>query len=116
MKKSICLSTAILIVAGLAVLLSSCVLPGTGTIHVYNKLDSGEITALYIYLEGSADKGPNELSSPLAIDQMHIELGVDPGDYTIEANIDPGSYKVINNVTVREGTIHIVTIVESDKT
>ena len=115
MKKFICLSTAILIATGVSLLLSGCVLPGTGTIHVYNKLDSDQITALYIYSVGSADKGPNEISSPLLVDQLHVELGVDPGDYTIEADIGSGSGTAVDSVTVVEGTIHIVTIHESDR-
>lgn len=115
MKKFICLSTAILIAAGVSLLMSSCVLPGTGTIHVYNKLDSDQITALYIYPEGSADNGPNEISSPLLVDQLHVELGVEPGDYTIEADIGSGSGTAVDSVTVVEGTIHVITITEGDR-
>jgi len=115
MKKSICFSTALLLLAALFMVMSSCVLPGTGTIHIRNKLSSGEITELYIYPDGSLNKGSSVLSSPLAIDELHIELGVDPGDYTIEAIIDGGPATAIVYKTVEEDTIHIVWIYDSDK-
>ena len=114
MKKRICLSTSILLLGAILLVMSGCVLPGTGTIHIRNKLTSGEITELYIYPDGSLDKGSSVISSPLAIDELHIELGVDPGDYTIEAIIDGGPTTAKDYVTVEEGTIHVVWIFDSD--
>ena len=114
MKKTIYIATLLLLLAAVLFVMSSCVLPGTGTIHIRNKLSSGEITELYIYPDGSLDKGSSVISSPLALDELHIELGVDPGDYTIEAIIDGGTDTAIVDKTVEEGTVHIVWIVDSD--
>jgi len=114
MKKSIYVSATLLLLAVAVILISGCVLPGTGTIHVRNRLSSGDITSLYIYPDGSLDKGSSVISSPLAYDELYIELGVDPGDYTVEAIIDGGTNTAQDYVSVEEGTIHAVWIGDGD--
>jgi len=89
---------------------------GTGSVRVSNYLTgSREITALYIYIQGSGYKGGNVLDGRwLYYCEDHLEKGVNPGDYTIEAQIDEGADTAVENITVEEGVIDIVWITDSD--
>lgn len=101
-------------IATAALLLGSCVLPGTGTINVRNRLTGDrQITALYIYPTGSPDTA-NEISSPMDYDDVHSEIGLDPGPWTVESIVDGGAASAIEEVNVEEGTIDVVWIVDSD--
>jgi hypothetical protein len=93
---------------------AGCVLPGTGTISVRNRLSGDrQITALYIYPQGSPDTS-NEISGPMDYNDTHCELGVAPGAWTIEAVIDSGAATAKENVTVVEGTLYPIWISDSD--
>jgi hypothetical protein len=97
-----------------ALLLGSCVLPGTGTINVRNRLGGDrQITALYIYPTGTPDT-VNEISSALDYNDLHSEIGVDPGAWTIEAIVDGGPDKAIEDVIIEDGVIEVVWIIDSD--
>lgn len=105
----------ILALAAIAVLvLGGCVLPGTGTANVRNRMTGGkQITALYIYPTGSPDTN-NEISSPMDYNDVHSEVGLDPGAWTVEAVVDGGAATAIENIEIEDGTIDVVWIYDSD--
>jgi hypothetical protein len=94
-------------------ILGSCVLPGTATINVRNRISGRSITALYIYPQGAPDTR-NEISSALDYDDVHVELGVAPGPVTVHAVIDSGVDVAMDHLTVVEGTIYPVWIEVGD--
>ena len=92
-----------------------CVLPGTGTVDISNRLSgTQEITALYLYLTGSDDTGPSIIDEPLPPQHGHSELGVEPGDYTVEAEIDYGAATAMVEIEVRARVVNVVWITDSD--
>jgi hypothetical protein len=91
--------------------LAGCVYPGTGTLHIRNEMTACRtITALYLYKHEDLDRGSSIIRSPICPNEYHIELGVAPGDYTIEAEIDNGVETAIVDRTVEEGTYYFVNI------
>jgi hypothetical protein len=94
-------------------LLGSCVLPGTGTMNVRNRLSGREITALYIYPQGDPDT-QNEISSPMEYDDVHMETGLEPGMWTVKAIVDSGADTATEDVEIEEGVIDIVWILNVD--
>jgi hypothetical protein len=105
----------ILALAAIAVLvLGSCVLPGTGTANVRNRMTGGKlITALYIYPTGTPDTD-NEISTPLDYNDVHSEIGLDPGPWTVEAIVDDGAATALEDIVIEDGTIDVVWIYDSD--
>jgi len=104
---------AALLVLALPFILGSCVIAGTGTIHVVNWLSSGDITSLYIYPQGQPDTR-DEIGNTLHKNDFHEEIGLKPGPYTIHAVIDYGAAAAEEYVTVEEGVVHIVPIGDGD--
>jgi hypothetical protein len=113
MRKSIL--TVVLVAVLLLFLLTGCVFPGTGTLHIRNEMTAcRSITALYLYKESDQDRGSSIISSPLCPNEGHTEGMVDPGEYIIEAEIDNGAETATRNQSVEEGTYHIVHIYDSN--
>jgi hypothetical protein len=111
MKK---LFPTIALVAITVLILGSCVLPGTGTANVRNRLSGDrQITALYIYPTGSPDTD-SEISSPMDYNDVHSEIGLDPGAWTIEAVVDSGAATAVEDIVIEDGVIDVVWIVDSD--
>lgn len=105
----------ILVLVGIAVLvLGSCVWPGTGTIRLRHDLSGARtITAVYIYPTGSPDTD-NWISSTMVHGDVQSILGVPPGPTTVVAVINSGAETASETLTVTDGTIHVVWIVDSD--
>ncbi len=107
MKKRILLSScaAVLLVA-LPLLLGSCVIGDTGTIHVIN-YRSESITALYVYPLGSPDTN-DHISSALHTNDYHEVIGLAPGEWTVHAVFNYGAYNIEKNQTVESGVVHFM--------
>jgi hypothetical protein len=104
----------LLLLVGTLVVLGSCVLPGTGSINVKNRLSGGKvITDLYIYPTGSPDTS-SDLGGTLAYNETHAVLGVAPGPTTVHVIIDSGAAEAEETLTVEEGTWYPVWIGDSD--
>jgi hypothetical protein len=87
-------------------LLGSCVLPGTGTIHVKNRLsDQKDIARLYIYPTGSPDTQIDH--GTLSYNETHDEIGLEPGPWTVECVVE-GYGSIVDDVLVEEGVFHIL--------
>ena len=98
----------------LAGFLTSCVLPGTGTLHIRNELTGGQdITAIYLFTAESTYKGSSIISNPLMPNNTIAEYGIVPGDYLIEAELDDGQTAIISTEVV-ENQINIIWIRDSD--
>ena len=107
-------SRVLILVVIVTVVAAGCVLPGTATISVKNRLSGDrKITALYIYPQGAPDTH-NEISGSLDYNETHCELGCEPGTWTIHAVIDSGAAAAEEDVTVEEGTIYPIWIGDSD--
>ncbi len=113
MKKRILLSAcAVLLLVALPLILGSCVIGNTGTIHVIN-YRSDSITSLYVYPQGSPDTH-DHLSSTLYTDDYHEVIGLEPGPWTIHAVLENGAGHIEKNQTVEERTVHFVAFVNGD--
>jgi hypothetical protein len=98
--------TSVLVAVPLLFLQAGCmVVPGTGTLHIRNEMTACRtITALYLYEQGDPDKGSSIIRSIICPNEYHIEMGVTPGNYTIESDIDSGVETAFVYQTVEEGT------------
>ena len=107
MKKTIVLFALVVVLFG------SCTLPGTGTLHIRNMMDSRrDVTALSITEQGTSNTKPISLSSPLKYSELRVVLGVDPGSYVVEALVDGGPQKATFNVGVQEEVVHVLWVTD----
>ena len=98
----------------LILILSGCVLPGTGTLRVRNEMTGGRmITNLYIYETGSS-QGFSVISSVMYPNETHTEYGLAPGSYIIEAEIDYGAETAIDSKAIEADTWHTLWIMDGD--
>jgi hypothetical protein len=106
--------TSTLVAALLLFLTAGCVISGTGTLNIRNEMTAcRRITALYLFEQGSMNKGSSIISTPLCPNESHTEMAVYPGYYTIEAEIDYGAETAVTGQTVEEGTYYIIRISDS---
>jgi hypothetical protein len=113
-KRSFLALASILLFSALLMLVG-CVFPGTGTIHVRNLLSGDkQITAIYIYPQGSGDKGSDKLSGVLDYGELDVELGVAPGNWTVECEVDGGPAAAFKDITIEEGVIDVVWMYDND--
>lgn len=96
------------------IVLSGCVLPGTGTIRIRNEMTGGRaITNLYIY-EAGTTSDYSVISSSIYPNETFTDYGVSPGYYIIEAEIDFGAEWAFEAEEVEEGVFYVVWITDSD--